>query len=208
MTLQKGDPVEDFELLGHDGTSVVLSNFKNSKNVVLCFYPKNHLFACPSKKVFEMAKSVISVYPKIVSTDTVLFAISVDSVESQAKFVKEYEIPYVHLSDPKKIASKKYAGTKRFGLDGSESVVPAIEQILKRGSQLGMKEALSQISLLLEMCRRQSCPYSRHAGHQHKQNRPYRSRRILFSSGPMCTYLLDVCNPLSTYLLGNLWLGF
>ena len=116
MTLQKGDPVEDFELLGHDGTSVVLSNFKNSKNVVLCFYPKNHLFACPSKKVFEMAKSVISVYPKIVSTDTVLFAISVDSVESQAKFVKEYEIPYVHLSDPKKIASKKYAGTNIAGL--------------------------------------------------------------------------------------------
>ena len=37
---------------------------------------------------------------------------------------------------------KKYAGTKRFGLDGSESVVPAIEQILKRGSQLGMKEVV------------------------------------------------------------------
>ena len=37
---------------------------------------------------------------------------------------------------------KKYAGTKRFGLDGSETVVPAIEQILKRGSQLGMKEVV------------------------------------------------------------------
>jgi len=37
---------------------------------------------------------------------------------------------------------KKYAGTKRFGLDGSESVVPAIEQILKRGSQLGLKEVV------------------------------------------------------------------
>ena len=37
---------------------------------------------------------------------------------------------------------KKYAGTKRFGLDGSESVVPAIEQILKRGSQLGLREVV------------------------------------------------------------------
>ena len=35
---------------------------------------------------------------------------------------------------------KKYTGTKRFGLDGGESVVPAIEQILKRGSQLGLEE--------------------------------------------------------------------
>ena len=116
MTLQKGDTAEDFELLDHDGNSVSLSSFNGSKNVVLCFYPKNHLFACPSKKVFEMAKSVISVYSEIVSTDTVLFAISVDSVDSQAEFVKEYQIPYVHLSDPKKIACKKYAGTNITGL--------------------------------------------------------------------------------------------
>tara|TARA_B100000530_G_C15470165_1_gene294163 strand:- start:9 stop:476 length:468 start_codon:yes stop_codon:yes gene_type:complete len=116
MTLQKGDTSEDFELLDHDGNSVTLSSFNGSKNVVLCFYPKNHLFACPSKKVFEMAKSVISVYSEIVSTDTVLFAISVDSVDSQAEFVKEYQIPYVHLSDPKKIACKKYAGTNIAGL--------------------------------------------------------------------------------------------
>ena len=116
MTLQKGDIAEDFELLGNDGNPVTLSSFKGSKNVVLCFYPKNHLFACPSKKVFEMAKSVISVYSEIISTNSVLFAISIDSVESQADFIKEYEIPYVHLSDPKKIACKKYAGTNIAGL--------------------------------------------------------------------------------------------
>ena len=116
MTLQKGDTAEDFELLAHDGTPIKLSSYKNSKNVVLCFYPKNHLFACPSKKVFEMAKSVISVYPEITTTDTVVFAISVDSVDSQANFVKEYEIPYVHLSDKKKTACKKYAGTNIAGL--------------------------------------------------------------------------------------------
>ena len=123
MTLQKGDSAEDFELLGHNGSSITLSSFKNSKNVVLCFYPKNHLFACPSKKVFEMAKSVISVYSEITSTDTVLFAISVDSVESQSNFVKEYEIPYVHLSDPKKIACKKYAGTNIAGLAKRSTLV-------------------------------------------------------------------------------------
>ena len=36
----------------------------------------------------------------------------------------------------------KYTGTKRFGLDGGESVIPALEQILKRGSQLGLKEVV------------------------------------------------------------------
>ncbi|HUC02562.1 MAG TPA: 2-oxoglutarate dehydrogenase E1 component, partial [Methyloceanibacter sp.] len=34
----------------------------------------------------------------------------------------------------------KYTGTKRFGLDGGESVVPALEQVIKRGGQLGLKE--------------------------------------------------------------------
>ena len=116
MTLEKGNIAEDFELLGNDGSSFILSSYKNSKNVVLCFYPKNHLFACPSKKVFEMAKSVISVYSEIVATNTVLFAISVDSVDSQSEFVKEYQVPYIHLSDPKKIACKKYAGTNIAGL--------------------------------------------------------------------------------------------
>jgi len=41
-----------------------------------------------------------------------------------------------------KFLHKKYTGTKRFGLDGAESVVPALEQILKRGSQLGLKEVV------------------------------------------------------------------
>ena len=36
----------------------------------------------------------------------------------------------------------KYTGTKRFGLDGAESLVPGLEQILKRGSQLGVEEVV------------------------------------------------------------------
>jgi 2-oxoglutarate dehydrogenase E1 component len=37
---------------------------------------------------------------------------------------------------------RKYTGTKRFGLDGSETLIPALEQILKRGSQLGINEVV------------------------------------------------------------------
>jgi 2-oxoglutarate dehydrogenase E1 component len=36
----------------------------------------------------------------------------------------------------------KYPGTKRFGLDGGESMIPSVEQMLKRGSQLGIKEVV------------------------------------------------------------------
>ncbi|QQA42454.1 2-oxoglutarate dehydrogenase E1 component [Pelagovum pacificum] len=34
----------------------------------------------------------------------------------------------------------KYMGTKRFGLDGGESLIPAMEQIIKRGGALGVEE--------------------------------------------------------------------
>ncbi|HEY6255298.1 MAG TPA: 2-oxoglutarate dehydrogenase E1 component, partial [Xanthobacteraceae bacterium] len=34
----------------------------------------------------------------------------------------------------------KFTGTKRFGLDGGESMIPALEQIIKRGGALGVKE--------------------------------------------------------------------
>ncbi len=34
----------------------------------------------------------------------------------------------------------KYTGTKRFGLDGGESLIPAMEQIIKRGGALGVRD--------------------------------------------------------------------
>jgi 2-oxoglutarate dehydrogenase E1 component len=39
-----------------------------------------------------------------------------------------------------KILDVKYTGTKRFGLDGGEAMVPALEQIIKRGGNLGLSE--------------------------------------------------------------------
>lgn len=39
-----------------------------------------------------------------------------------------------------KFLHTKYVGTKRFGLDGGESLIPCIEQIMKRGGQMGLKE--------------------------------------------------------------------
>jgi len=114
--MQEGDTAPSFELTANDGSIVNLESFKDQKNVVLCFYPKNHLFACPSKKVFKMAKSVISAYPEITSSDSVLFAISIDTVEDQKKFVEEYNVPYKHLSDSNKETCKKYPGLNIAGL--------------------------------------------------------------------------------------------
>jgi len=39
-----------------------------------------------------------------------------------------------------KFLAVKFVGTKRFGIDGGESLIPALEQLVKRGGQLGVKE--------------------------------------------------------------------
>ena len=39
-----------------------------------------------------------------------------------------------------KFSDLKFTGTKRFGLDGGESMIPALEQIIKRGGALGVRE--------------------------------------------------------------------
>jgi len=45
-----------------------------------------------------------------------------------------------------KFAGVRFLGTKRFGLDGGESTIPALEQIIKRGGQLGVKEIVLGMS--------------------------------------------------------------
>lgn len=116
ISMKEGDIAPDFELPANDANIVKLGSFKGQKNVVLCFYPKNHLFACPSKKVFKMAEATIRAYPKIKQLNAELFAISVDTVEDQKKFVDEYNIPYKHLSDANKSTCKTYAGLNLAGL--------------------------------------------------------------------------------------------
>ncbi len=45
-----------------------------------------------------------------------------------------------------KFCGVRFLGTKRFGLDGGEAMVPALEQIIKRGGQLGVKEIVLGMS--------------------------------------------------------------
>lgn len=147
--MNEGDLAPDFELDASDGSRVKLSSFKGQKNVVLCFYPKNHLFMCPSKKVFEAAKSIVESYSDILKTGSVLFAISVDTVEAQKEFVLQYSIPYLHLSDTSKSVCKTYAGLNAVGLAKRTTFVidksGTIQKIFKDIDVKGHGKQIAQI---------------------------------------------------------------
>jgi thioredoxin-dependent peroxiredoxin len=148
--MHEGDTAPDFELVASNGEKIKLSSFKDKKNVVLCFYPKNHLFMCPSKKVFMMAQSVLSAYDDILKTDSTLFAISVDTVDDQAAFVAQYSIPYLHLSDASKDVCRKYAGLNLAGLaKRSTFIVDKSGIIRKVFRDIDVKSHGRQIALAL-----------------------------------------------------------
>jgi len=46
----------------------------------------------------------------------------------------------IHAEQWEKFLARKYVGTKRFGLDGGESAVPALEAVIKYGGQAGVTE--------------------------------------------------------------------
>ena len=46
----------------------------------------------------------------------------------------------IEAEEWEKFLAKKYVGTKRFGLDGGEAMIPAMESIIKYGGQYGVRE--------------------------------------------------------------------
>ena len=76
--------------------------------------------------------------------EKVWFRERMEKKENQLNFTRNGKIAIlnkiIQAEGFEKFLSKKYVGTKRFGLDGGESLIPSLEQIIKRGGQLGAKE--------------------------------------------------------------------
>ncbi len=70
----------------------------------------------------------------------------IEKIENRTEFSEKGKIAiYSNLLAAENFENflhKKYIGTKRFGLDGGEALIPALLQILKRGGQMGLKEVV------------------------------------------------------------------
>ena len=116
MLIREGQQAPNFTLPASDNSVFTLYDRLSEKTVILSFYPKNHLFACPSKKIFEQSKSLVDAYPQVKSLGAELYGISVDNLDSHKKFISEFGIPFLLLSDEKKEVIKIYADQNIFGL--------------------------------------------------------------------------------------------
>src|SRR5690349_18138620 len=68
----------------------------------------------------------------------------IESAEDTVQFTPEGKQSIlqkvIHAEQWEKFLARKYVGTKRFGLDGGESAVPALEAVIKYGGQMGVTE--------------------------------------------------------------------
>ncbi|MGJ8560893.1 MAG: 2-oxoglutarate dehydrogenase E1 component [Litorimonas sp.] len=68
----------------------------------------------------------------------------IEGPDKQVSFSKEGRLAILQKmiegESFEQLIHKRYPGTKRFGLDGGEALLPALEQIIKRGGQLGLQD--------------------------------------------------------------------
>ena len=102
MTLQPGDTLPSVSLKDKDGKIFSLSSLRG-KALVIYFYPKNFTPGCTTEACEFRDK-----YEDFKDLGAEVVAISSDSEASHRKFVDQYNLPFVFLSDPEKLARKAF----------------------------------------------------------------------------------------------------
>ena len=101
MSLE-GMKAPDFDLEGSDGNRHNLEQYAG-KTLVIYFYPKDNTPGCTKE-----ACGFRDNYRELLDKGIVLFGISKDSIAAHNKFVTNYRLPFVLLSDPDYSAAKAY----------------------------------------------------------------------------------------------------
>lgn len=98
-----GNLAPDFELVANNGRLVKLSDYRNRKNVVLYFYPKDDTPGC-----IKEACGFRDVMDDLFECDTIVLGISPDNLSSHQRFVAKYYLPFLLLCDENKEACLLY----------------------------------------------------------------------------------------------------
>lgn len=124
--LQSGQPAPDFSLPDADMEMVSLSDFRNGKNVVLYFYPKDDTPGCTLEAIeFSDLEEDFS------RLDTVVLGVSRDDCISHASFRDKHGLAVRLLADTDREAcigygawqEKEKDGVKRMGVVRSTFII-------------------------------------------------------------------------------------
>ena len=100
--LEIGMKAPDFTLKDKNGNDFTLSSLLGKK-VVLYFYPKDNTPGCT-----RQACAFAGAYKQFEAKGVEVVGISKDSVALHVKFAEKYDLPFILLSDPDRVAIEAY----------------------------------------------------------------------------------------------------
>ena len=134
-----GTVAPSFTLLDQRGSPVSLADYAGDKNVVVYFYPKAMTPGCTVQ-----ACGIRDTYAEFEALNTVVLAVSPDSVDRLVKFEDKQELNFKLLSDEdhavtesfgawglKKFMGREYMGVIRstFVIDKQSNIVMVMEKV-------------------------------------------------------------------------------
>src|SRR5512138_18040 len=93
MSLE-GTKAPEFTLAGSDGREHRLADYAG-KTVVIYFYPRDNTPGC-TREACEFR----NLQPVLADLNAVVLGVSKDSLKSHNKFIRDFSLPFVLLSDP------------------------------------------------------------------------------------------------------------
>jgi peroxiredoxin Q/BCP len=115
MSLE-GKKAPDFSLEGSDGRRHSLADYRG-KTVVIYFYPKDNTPGC-TKEACGFRDS----YGELLDRGIVLLGVSRDSLKSHERFIRDFGLPFVLLSDPDTAMMQAYGAFGEKVMYGKKSV--------------------------------------------------------------------------------------
>ena len=109
IRVAEGQQAPDFELLDQHGRTVRLSEYAEKGWVVLYFYPKDDTPGC-TKEACSFRDNLL----QLQSMDATVLGISVDGVQSHAKFAEKFDLNFPILSDTEYKVCELYGTLTRF----------------------------------------------------------------------------------------------
>jgi peroxiredoxin Q/BCP len=109
--LEKGARAPEFVLANDRGGETSLSELLRNGPLILYFYPADFTPGCTKE-----ACSIRDIHNDIQSVGLQVAGVSPQDTDSHARFRDEYELPFILLSDPDKVAIKMYDVDGPFGV--------------------------------------------------------------------------------------------
>lgn len=109
--LEAGSTAPEFMLLDDRGGETTLSDLLKNGPLILYFYPADFTPGCTKE-----ACSIRDIHTDIQSVGLQVAGVSPQDVDSHKRFRDKYDLPFVLLSDPDKVAIKMYDVDGPFGV--------------------------------------------------------------------------------------------